>query len=202
MTKIVVKVPMIKDGNQSNPIFSKKASKPTVLWSSPQVGLNWLPKPGATYVSPFIGRVRDISTDGLALIEDHSFCSIDNLRIFTNNPLLLRVRHRPFISDRIPAKQPVNDSVLRSFWRINANSSDGAKDGEKVVVSITEWPKGSKNPVGRVKDVLGKKGENNTEMNAILADYGFPLSFPPEVEKEANSFSAVIDKCRDPEASF
>lgn len=76
---------------------------------------------------------------------------------------------------------------------IPLDNLNGAKDGEKVVVSITEWPKGSKNPVGRVKDVLGKKGENNTEMNAILADYGFPLSFPPEVEKEANSFSAVID---------
>ncbi|SUJ22537.1 Ribonuclease R [Sphingobacterium spiritivorum] len=76
---------------------------------------------------------------------------------------------------------------------IPLDNLNGAKDGEKVVVSITEWPKGSKNPVGRVKDVLGKKGENNTEMNAILADYGFPLSFPPEVEKEANNFSAVID---------
>ncbi|SEK96388.1 ribonuclease R [Parapedobacter koreensis] len=69
---------------------------------------------------------------------------------------------------------------------------NGAQDGEKVVVSITEWPQDSKNPVGRVKHVLGKKGENNTEMNAILADFGFPLAFPTAVEQEAEAFPAEI----------
>jgi len=69
---------------------------------------------------------------------------------------------------------------------------NGAKDGEKVVVSITDWPQGSKNPVGKVKDVLGTQGENNTEMNAILADYGFPLSFPPSVETEAEALATQI----------
>ena len=69
---------------------------------------------------------------------------------------------------------------------------NGAQDGEKVVVAITEWPQDSKNPVGRVKHVLGKKGENNTEMNAILADFGFPLEFPKAVEQEATDFPAEI----------
>ncbi|TCK80699.1 ribonuclease R [Albibacterium bauzanense] len=69
---------------------------------------------------------------------------------------------------------------------------NGAKDGEKVVVTITDWPEGSKNPVGKVTDILGAQGENNTEMNAILADYGFPLSFPTAVEKEAEELSAQI----------
>jgi len=69
---------------------------------------------------------------------------------------------------------------------------NGAKDGEKVVVTITDWPAGSKNPVGKVKDILGAQGENNTEMNAILADYGFPLSFPDAVEKEADELPAQI----------
>lgn len=71
---------------------------------------------------------------------------------------------------------------------------NGAKDGEKVVVSILDWPAGSKNPVGTVKDVLGAQGENNTEMNAILADFGFPLSFPDSVEKEANELSPEISQ--------
>lgn len=69
---------------------------------------------------------------------------------------------------------------------------NGATDGEKVVVTITEWPQDSKNPVGRVKHVLGRKGENDTEMNAILADFGFPLAFPKEVEEEAEALTAVI----------
>ncbi|GGG87546.1 ribonuclease R [Parapedobacter pyrenivorans] len=69
---------------------------------------------------------------------------------------------------------------------------NGAKDGEKVVVTITEWPQESKNPVGKVTYVLGKKGENDTEMVAILADFGFPLAFPNAVEQEAEAFPAQI----------
>lgn len=69
---------------------------------------------------------------------------------------------------------------------------NGAKDGEKVTVSITDWPEGSKNPVGKVNDVLGVQGENNTEMNAILADFGFPLSFPAAVDKEAEALPEEI----------
>jgi ribonuclease R len=69
---------------------------------------------------------------------------------------------------------------------------NGAVDGQKAVVSITDWPEGSKNPVGKVKEILGFQGENNTEMNAILADYGFPLSFSDDVEKESESLSSII----------
>src|SRR5690606_3482240 len=69
---------------------------------------------------------------------------------------------------------------------------NGAEDGEKVVVAITEWPREGKNPVGKITFVLGKKGENDTEMNAILADFGFPLALPKAVEKEATAFSAEI----------
>jgi len=54
---------------------------------------------------------------------------------------------------------------------IPLDNLNGAKDKEKVVVSIIDWPSGSKNPVGTVKHVLGTKGENNTEMNAILVSH-------------------------------
>lgn len=69
---------------------------------------------------------------------------------------------------------------------------NGAKNGVKALATIVDWPTGAKNPVGRIKSVLGKQGENNTEMNAILAEYGFPLSFPAEVEKEAQAISIEI----------
>lgn len=69
---------------------------------------------------------------------------------------------------------------------------NGAKDNEKVVVSITDWPPGSKNPIGKVEHVLGFQGENDAEMNAILADFGFPLSFPNNVEEEANALPAEL----------
>src|SRR5690606_31090649 len=71
---------------------------------------------------------------------------------------------------------------------------NGAEDGEKVVVAITEWPQDgkNKNPVGKVTHVLGKKGENDTEMNAILADFGFPLAFPRAVVEEAEAYDGSI----------
>ncbi|TKC01381.1 ribonuclease R [Pedobacter cryotolerans] len=71
---------------------------------------------------------------------------------------------------------------------------NGAKNGQKVQVAITDWPEGAKNPIGKIINVLGTQGENDTEMNAILAQYGFPLSFPAEVEKEANAIPETVSE--------
>ena len=88
---------------------------------------------------------------------------------------------------------PDDRKMLHDIF-IPLDNLNGAKDGEKVVVSIIEWPNNAKNPIGKVKSVLGKKGENNTEMNAILADFGFPLDFPKSVEKAAEEISEKISK--------
>ena len=69
---------------------------------------------------------------------------------------------------------------------------NGAKNGIKAVAEITDWPAEAKNPIGRIKQILGTQGENDTEMNAILAEYGFPLSFNKEVEHEAESIPDII----------
>jgi len=69
---------------------------------------------------------------------------------------------------------------------------NGAKNGIKAVAEITDWPVDAKNPIGRIKHILGQQGENDTEMNAILAEFGFPLSFPKEVEHEAEEISDAI----------
>jgi len=71
---------------------------------------------------------------------------------------------------------------------------NGAKNGVKALARIVDWPEGAKNPVGIIKSILGKQGENDTEMNAILAEYGFPLNFPEEVEKESEAISPEISK--------
>ncbi len=71
---------------------------------------------------------------------------------------------------------------------------NGAKNGIKAIAEITDWPVDAKNPIGRIKHILGAQGENDTEMNAILAEYGFPLSFPAEVEHESEEISDVITK--------
>ena len=61
----------------------------------------------------------------------------------------------------------------------------GGKNGDKAVVKMLEWPMDSKNPVGKVIDILGKSGENDAEMNAILAEYGLPYKYPEAVEEAA-----------------
>ena len=75
---------------------------------------------------------------------------------------------------------------------IPKNKLRGGKDGEKAVVRITEWPEHSKNPIGEVVDVLGEAGANNTEMHAILAEFGLPYKYPEAVEKAADKISDII----------
>ncbi len=75
---------------------------------------------------------------------------------------------------------------------IPKNKLKGGKNGDKAVVKITEWPEGAKNPFGEVIDVLGKAGENNTEMHAILAEFGLPYTYPQAVENAAEKISAEI----------
>ncbi len=70
----------------------------------------------------------------------------------------------------------------------------GAKNGDKAVVKITEWPTNSKSPIGKVIDVLGKQGDNNAEMHAILAQYGLPYAYPKNVEKAAEKLSPEISE--------
>ena len=66
------------------------------------------------------------------------------------------------------------------------------KNGDKAVVRITEWPEEAKNPLGEVVDILGRAGENNAEMNAILAEFDLPYKYPVNVEKAANKISDKI----------
>lgn len=95
------------------------------------------------------------------------------------------------VSDRFAFVIPDDRKMSHDIF-VPLNDLNGAKDGEKVQVSLTDWPEDAKNPIGKIVHILGKQGENNTEMNAILAEYGFPLNFPSEVEKEANAISEQV----------
>src|SRR5690554_904225 len=67
-----------------------------------------------------------------------------------------------------------------------------AENGDVVLVRIVDWPKKADSPFGKVIKVLGKPGEHNTEMHAILAEYGLPSDFPIEVETFANQLDTSI----------
>lgn len=97
------------------------------------------------------------------------------------------------LSERFAFFIPDDRKMMHDIF-IPMNQLNGAKNGIKAVAEITDWPTDAKNPIGRIKHILGAQGENDTEMNAILAEYGFPLSFPAEVEHEAEEISEAISK--------
>jgi ribonuclease R len=68
----------------------------------------------------------------------------------------------------------------------------GAQDGDKVIVKMTEWRPGDKNPQGEITQVLGAPGEHETEIHSILAEYGLPYTFPEEVERDADKIDRSI----------
>lgn len=97
------------------------------------------------------------------------------------------------LSERFAFFVPDDRKMLHDIF-IPLDGLKGGKDNEKAVARITDWPEDAKNPIGEIIHVLGMQGENNAEMNAILADYGFPLEFPSQVEKEAEEIPEAITK--------
>lgn len=82
-----------------------------------------------------------------------------------------------------------NNRVLDCDIYIPLDKLHGALDGDKVVARITSWEPWENNPVGEVVDKLGTPGENNTEMHAILAEFGLPYRYPQKVEEAADKIS-------------
>ena len=76
---------------------------------------------------------------------------------------------------------------------ISKNHFNGAQDGDKVIVKMREWRPGSKNPEGEIVTVLGTPGDHETEIHAILAEYGLPYNFEPEVEHDADQIDRSIN---------
>ena len=75
---------------------------------------------------------------------------------------------------------------------IPKNKLRGAHSGDKGIARITSWPQDQMNPIGEIVDVLGRKGENTAEMNAILAEFGLPYKYPESVEAAAEKIDAGI----------
>ena len=75
---------------------------------------------------------------------------------------------------------------------VSKNDLKNAQHGDKVIVKITKYAEDERKMEGIVAEVLGKSGENNTEMHAILAEFGLPISFPINIEKEADNIPTKI----------
>jgi ribonuclease R len=85
-----------------------------------------------------------------------------------------------------------DSKILANDIFIPKNKLKGAKDGQKAVVKITEWPEKANNPQGEIIDILGDAGNNTTEMPAILAEFGLPYRYPEKVEKAATEIPVQI----------
>lgn len=87
---------------------------------------------------------------------------------------------------------PQGDNMVRGII-IPRKKTKGAKTDDKVIVKVLEWPEDeNKNIIGEVIDVLGKTGDNDVEMNTILAQYGLPYKYPKRVEEAANKITGEI----------
>lgn len=85
-----------------------------------------------------------------------------------------------------------DSKYLASDIVIPRNKLKGGVTGDKAVARITVWPDDHKNPKGEIIDILGKKGENNAEIHAILAEFGLPYVYPESVDKAAQLIDAGI----------
>ncbi|SDR86111.1 RNAse R [Gillisia sp. Hel1_33_143] len=86
----------------------------------------------------------------------------------------------------------IQDPKMYTDIFVQKNKMKDAQDGDKVVVTLEEWPEKADSPFGTIKEVLGKPGEHNTEIHSILAQYGLPHEFEKEVEDFANNIDTSI----------
>lgn len=87
-----------------------------------------------------------------------------------------------------------DDPKVHTDFFVSKKYLKNAKDQDKVKIEITEWLPGEKNPNAKVIDIFGKAGEHQTEMHAIIAEFGFQTEFPDQVEKAAAAFSDKLSE--------
>ena len=99
-----------------------------------------------------------------------------------------RLRVDKDIAFLVTAENTMAQNIL-----IPKNKLKGGKTDDKAVVKVTAWPDSEhKSIIGEVVDVLGKTGDNDVEMNTILAQYGLPYKYPKNVEAAAEKITGEI----------
>ncbi|MFD1142741.1 ribonuclease R [Larkinella insperata] len=101
--------------------------------------------------------------------------------------LVGRIETWPNYGQVIPDSKKIYEEIY-----IPKDKLGEAKDGDKVIIRMTRFPDGRHRPEGEVISVLGQAGEHNTEMHAILAEFGLPVHFPDAVEQESERISEQI----------
>jgi ribonuclease R len=97
------------------------------------------------------------------------------------------------ISEKFAFFRPSSPKIHVDFF-IPLEKTKGAENGDKVLAKMSDWPDHRDSPYGSILEVLGKPGEHNVEMHAILAEFGLPLDFPEEVEEAAEKLDKTISE--------
>lgn len=98
------------------------------------------------------------------------------------------------VKERFAFLRPMDSRMYTDIF-IPLDKLKEAKDGDKALVALSDWPDNADSPYGSVIEVLGKPGEHNTEIHSILAEYGLPLEFPYDVEEYAKKLdTSITDK--------
>ncbi len=87
----------------------------------------------------------------------------------------------------VPDSKKMSVDIFIPLSKLN-----GAENGDKAIAKMTDWPDDADSPFGEIVTVLGKPGENETEMHSIMAEYGLPYHFPDAVLKEAKALDTSI----------
>lgn len=83
---------------------------------------------------------------------------------------------------------------MHQDFYVNLEDLNGAKDNDKVVIEVTEWASGDRNPVAKIVNVLGSAGENEAEIHSIMAEFGLPFDFPEKVKHESEEIEEGFTK--------
>jgi len=137
-------------------------------------------------------KIEIIPGDGRSL-EGRVIEIVERFRTEFVGTLQISAKHVFFIPD--------SNKLLIDFF-VPKSKMMGATDSQKVIVKMTNWKDGAKNPNGEVIRILGNAGEHETEIHSILEEYGLPYDFEEDVIAEADAISTditqkEIDKRRD-----
>lgn len=97
------------------------------------------------------------------------------------------------LNDKFGFLIPDNEKITVDLY-IPKTKLNGAKNGQKIIGEITDWPNDSKNPFGKITEVLGDANNNDVVMHSILFEYDLPNEFPAEIEAKAEKIQFELDK--------
>ncbi len=150
---------------------------------------------------PFVGVLHIVGKQAWVLMESR-FMPYDIVIPIAEEDKTKYRKHKPKQSvaaqqDETGYLRPLKDREF-SVVGVRESYEDGGsgelkvRSGMKVAAVVDMWPRGEMSPYGRIVDVLGEPGKNDTEMHAILAEYGLPYRFEPQVANAADSISEEI----------